>query len=346
MLAQPIMSVAKIRSDLLSWYDAHRRDMPWRAAPGEQADPYRVWLSEIMLQQTTAAHAAPYFTAFVRRWPTIEALGRAEPGEVMAAWAGLGYYARARNLLIAAKIVAERGRFPVSQAELRELPGVGEYTAAAIGAIVHGESANVVDANVQRVVARLYAVEKELPGAGPELKRLAGGMVRAERPGDWAQALMDLGALICLPRAPVCGMCPLANACRARGTGRPERYPRRSARLARPHRHGVAYVLRNSGEVGMVLRPASGMLGGMLGLPTSEWRSAPWTEREALKAAPLPCAWTVAGEVNHVFTHFSLTLAVLAAHAPRLNPSLSWMTPSAARAATPSVFRKALLLAA
>ncbi len=202
--------VARLRNRLLAWYDVHRRDLPWRARPGERPDPYRVWLSEIMLQQTTVAHAAPYFREFTRRWPTVSALARAEGGEVMAAWAGLGYYARARNLLACAAEVAGPGLgvFPDTEEALRALPGVGAYTAAAIAAIAFDRPATVVDANVERVMARLFAVETPLPAAKPELARLAARLVRADRPGDWAQALMDLGALVCRPAAPLCGECP------------------------------------------------------------------------------------------------------------------------------------------
>ena len=232
-----------IRRRLLAWYDANARELPWRAAPKARAraDPYRVWLSEVMLQQTTVPHATPYFLTFTRRWPTVSDLAAAEDGEVMAAWAGLGYYARARNLLACARAVARvHGRvFPDTEAGLLALPGVGAYTAAAVAAIAFDRPANVVDGNVERVIARLYAVETPLPSAKPELKALAARLVDAHRPGDWAQALMDLGATLCRPKAPLCERCPLADDCAARAGGQPATYPRRTAKtgpgaMARP----------------------------------------------------------------------------------------------------------------
>ncbi|MEO8926267.1 MAG: A/G-specific adenine glycosylase [Caulobacteraceae bacterium] len=335
---------AQIRARLLAWYDAHRRSLPWRARPGERADPYRVWLSEIMLQQTTVTHATPYFLAFTAHWPTVEALAAAPDAEVMAAWAGLGYYARARNLLACARAVASGhgGAFPGSEDALRALPGVGAYTAAAIAAIAFDRPANVVDGNVERVMGRLFALETPLPAAKPELKRLAGTLARADRPSDWAQALMDLGATICRPRAPLCGRCPLARDCRAFASGTPETYPRRIAKAARPHRHGVAYVLTADGHIALVRRPPRGLLGGMLGLPTSDWRAAPWTSAQALASAPAPGPWRKVGEVDHVFTHFSLTLEVYVAPGCAPRPGFIWTPIDEALAATPSVFRKAL----
>jgi A/G-specific adenine glycosylase len=236
-----------LRARLLAWYDAHARDLPWRVGPadgalGVRADPYRVWLSEVMLQQTTVPHATPYFLTFTRRWPTVSDLAAAEDGEVMAAWAGLGYYARARNLLACARAVAAEhgGVFPDAETELRALPGLGPYTAAAVAAIAFDRPANVVDGNVERVIARLYAVETRLPAAKPELKALAALLVDEHRPGDWAQALMDLGATLCRHTAPLCERCPLAQDCAARAGGRPQTYPRRSARAERPRRYGPA----------------------------------------------------------------------------------------------------------
>ena len=233
------MPPESLRAALLAWYDANARDLPWRVAPrqraaGLRADPYRVWLSEVMLQQTTVPHATPYFLKFTARWPTVGDLAAEEDGEVMAAWAGLGYYARARNLLACARAVARdhAGVFPDSEAALRALPGFGPYTAAAVAAIAFDRPANVVDGNVERVMARLFALETPLPEGKPELKRLAESMVRGERPGDWAQALMDLGAAVCRPKAPLCDRCPLAADCQAR-TQAPESYPRRATRTDR-----------------------------------------------------------------------------------------------------------------
>jgi A/G-specific adenine glycosylase len=352
-------ALARVRKRLLAWYDIHGRALPWRATAGERADPYRVWLSEIMLQQTTVPHATPYFLAFTTRWPTVAALAAAADGEVMAAWAGLGYYARARNLLACARAVAEEhgGVFPGTEARLRALPGVGAYTAAAVAAIAFGEDANVVDGNVERVMARLFAVETPLPAAKAELKALAGTLATSERPGDWAQALMDLGSGVCRPRAPLCEACPLAADCRARAGGAPETYPRRAAKAERPHRRGAAFILTRPGfakgnavgpadAVALVRRPPRGLLGGMLGLPTTPWRAAPWPLAEALAAAPAASAWREVGRVEHVFTHFSLDLLVLTAPATRSQAEGFIWTPRAeALAGTPSVFRKALELA-
>jgi A/G-specific adenine glycosylase len=333
-----------LRAQLLAWYDANARDLPWRVrpqgrAPGQRADPYRVWLSEVMLQQTTVPHATPYFLKFIGRWPTVSDLAAEADGEVMAAWAGLGYYARARNLLACARAVAgEHGAaFPETEEGLRALPGLGPYTAAAVAAIAFDEPANVVDGNVERVVARLFAVETPLPDAKPELKRLAAGLVRDERPGDWAQALMDLGATVCRPKGPLCDRCPIAAHCAGLATGAPETYPRRTAKAERPRRYGVAYVLTRGDEVALVRRPPSGLLGGMLALPTSDWRAEPWTNAEALAASP-ERGWRPAGEVEHGFTHFTLTLQLFRAEGDA--PDVIW-TPRQGLDALPSVFLKA-----
>jgi A/G-specific adenine glycosylase len=339
--------VADLRLRLLAWYDAEARDLPWRVGPaaharGERADPYRVWLSEVMLQQTTVPHATPYFLAFTRRWPTVTDLARAEDGEVMGAWAGLGYYARARNLLACARAVADRhgGVFPDTEAGLLALSGIGAYTAAAVAAIAFDRPANVVDGNVERVTARLFAVDTPLPAAKPELKRLAAALVAEDRPGDWAQALMDLGATICRPKAPLCDRCPLAPDCAARASGRPEAWPRREPRAAKPRRHGVAYVLEREGRIALVRRPPEGLLGGMLALPTSEWRSAPLSEAEARAAAPVEADWRAAGRIEHVFTHFALTLEVRRAEGPGGPDGLVW-TDREGLGVLPSVFLKA-----
>ena len=273
------MTSPPLRARLLDWYDAHARVLPWRVSPaaragGERADPFRVWLSEVMLQQTTVPHATAYFLQFLDRGPTVDALAAAPDDEVMAAWAGLGYYARARNLLACARAVASEhgGVFPTSEAGLRSLAGVGAYTAAAIAAIAFDQPANVVDGNVERVMARLHTVETPLPAAKPEITRLAAILAEGPRPGDWAQALMDLGAMVCRPKAPLCDRCPLAPECLARAGGAPETYPRKTAKAERPHRYGVAYVLTRGDEVALVRRPPKGLLGGMLALPTSDWR--------------------------------------------------------------------------
>ncbi len=335
---------ANLRSRLLGWYEIHGRTLPWRAPPGVKADPYRVWLSEIMLQQTTVAHATPYFLAFTARWPAVSVLADASDDEVMAAWAGLGYYARARNLIACARALvrAHGAVFPTTEEMLRALPGVGAYTAAAVAAIAFDRPANVVDANVERVMARLFAVETPLPASKPELRRLAEELVSEDRPGDWAQALMDLGATVCRPRAPLCGACPLIGACRAFGSGTPERYPRRAAKAAKPHRHGVAYIAMHAGQVALVRRPPRGLLGGMLGLPTTDWRGLSWSPPEARASAPTGGPWRHVGETGHVFTHFSLALAVYRSAGQASIAGAVWMPIEAALAATPSVFRKAL----
>jgi A/G-specific adenine glycosylase len=334
-----------LRRPLLAWYDANARDLPWRVRPaarmaGQRADPYRVWLSEVMLQQTTVPHATPYFLKFTARWPTVADLAAAPDAEVMAAWAGLGYYARARNLLACARAVARDhgGIFPATEGGLRSLPGLGPYTAAAVGAIAFDLPTNVIDGNVERVMARLFAVEAPLPAAKPELKRLAASLVRDDRPGDWAQALMDLGAVICRPKAPLCDRCPVAAECAALATGAPDSYPRRTAKAERPHRYGVAYVLTRGDEVALVRRPPRGLLGGMLALPTSDWRAARWSDAEALAHAPAPAPWRGVGEVEHGFTHFTLTLQLLRAEGDA--EGLIW-SPRRDLDALPSVFLKA-----
>ncbi|HYF22339.1 MAG TPA: A/G-specific adenine glycosylase [Caulobacteraceae bacterium] len=337
------MNAAHVRLGLLAWYDAHARVLPWRVGPAEasrgvRADPYAVWLSEVMLQQTTVPHAAPYFLKFLRRWPTVADLAAAQDAEVMAAWAGLGYYARARNLLACARAVAERhgGVFPDSEEGLRGLPGVGAYTAAAVAAIAFGRPAVVVDGNVERVVARLYAVETPLPAVKPELTRLAAGLTDENRPGDWAQALMDLGATVCRPKAPLCDRCPMSDGCSAFASGTPDAWPRRIARAAKPRRYGIAWLALNEGRVALIRRPPKGLLGGMLGLPTSDWTAAP------VEAAPLaPGDWREVGAVEHVFTHFALTLRVRRAEATP--PGVIWTAPEGL-SDLPSVFLKAARL--
>ncbi len=329
--------VAGLRRALLDWYDAHARTLPWRAPPGAgRADPYRVWLSEVMLQQTTVPHVAPYFERFTARWPTVGDLAAAEDGELMSAWAGLGYYARARNLLSCARAVATRhgGVFPDTEAGLLALPGVGAYTAAAVAAIAFDRAANVVDGNVERVMARLFAVETPLPAARPELRALAARFVTDERPGDWAQALMDLGATVCRPKSPSCERCPLSFDCAAFASGEPGRYPLKTKKVERPRRFGHAFVLRDAmGRIGLVRRPDRGLLGGMLGLPTSEWGDAP------PYAPPAEADWREAGTVEHVFTHFGLTLSV---HVAEGRADLIWTAADDAARALPTVFRKAL----
>ncbi|OYX45123.1 MAG: A/G-specific adenine glycosylase [Rhodobacterales bacterium 32-67-9] len=305
---------------LLDWYDRHARALPWRVGPeerraGVRPDPYRVWLSEIMLQQTTVAAVRDYFRRFTERWPDVAALAAAEDGDVMAEWAGLGYYARARNLLKCARVVAgdHGGQFPESRDGLLLLPGIGPYTAAAIAAIAHDEPAAVVDGNVERVIARLFAVETPLPAAKPDLTALAARLTPADRPGDHAQAMMDLGATICTPKSPACGICPLRPACKAEREGIATGLPRKTPKKAKPIRHGIAYVgQRDDGAVLVERRPESVLLGGMLG-----WPGTGWAEAEPAPAPPMPADWRSApGEVRHTFTHFHLRLSVMTARLP------------------------------
>ncbi len=345
------MARSPLRERLLDWYATHARALPWRVSPaartaGVRPDPYRVWLSEVMLQQTTIPHATSYFLKFLERWPSVEALAAAGDGEVMGAWAGLGYYARARNLLACARMVANEhgGVFPDNEAGLRALPGVGAYTAAAIAAIAFDRPANVVDGNVERVIARLHAVETPLPAAKPELVALAGALADPARPGDWAQAMMDLGAMVCRPNAPLCDRCPLGSDCRARALGAQEAYPRKSAKPDRPHRHGAVFILTRAGEVALVRRPPKGLLGGMLGLPTTAWRGEPVTKADVLAAAPAPRDWRRVGAVEHGFTHFALTLEVWRAEGDSGDQTLVWLPLARAIDETPTVFAKALRL--
>ncbi|MBV0892447.1 A/G-specific adenine glycosylase [Paracoccus sp. Z118] len=307
---------AEVAPALLGWYDRHARALPWRAPPGSPPmDPYRVWLSEMMLQQTTVAAVKDYFHRFTARWPDVEALAAAEDAEVMGEWAGLGYYARARNLLAAARAVAAAGGFPDTRAGLQALPGVGPYTSAAIAAIAFDLPETVVDGNVERVVARLFAVGTPLPAAKKELTALAATLTSAGRPGDFAQATMDLGATICTPRSPACGICPLGHLCRARAQGIQAELPRRTPKAAKPVRHGTVWAALNETSVLLERRPPRGLLGGTLAFPTSGWDGTDLP-------APLPGAWIEAGEVRHVFTHFDLRLTVLRGALPDgANPS-------------------------
>lgn len=305
---------------LLAWYDRHRRELPWRARAGETPDPYRVWLSEVMLQQTTVVTVGPYYARFLERWPTVEALAAAELDEVLHAWQGLGYYARARNLHRCAKAVAalHGGRFPSSEEGLLTLPGIGGYTAAAVAAIAFGAKATPVDGNIERVVARLFAVETPLPAAKPELKRLAAQLTPETRAGDFAQAMMDLGATVCRPKAPLCLTCPLTRLCAARAQGIAETLPRRSPRRARPKKHGVVFWIRRpDGAVLMQRRAEEGLLGGLMEFPSTGWREAAWSAKEAIKSQPVPAEWrALPGVVEHGFTHFDIDLTLLAGEVP------------------------------
>lgn len=306
----------QLSARLLAWYDAGHRDLPWRPAPGTRGEPYRVWLSEVMLQQTTVAAVIPYYRAFLDRWPTVEALAAAPDAEVMAAWAGLGYYSRARNLLACARAVAARGGFPATERELRGLPGLGPYTAAAVAAIAFGEAVAAVDGNVERVLARLHDDPTPLPAFKARARALAQALVPADRPGDFVQATIDLGATVCRPRNPDCLLCPWRDACRARAAGTEASRPVRPAKAARPHRLGTVYWVWGAKGVWLVRRPEKGLLGGMLGLPTGDWIVGETRPRIA-------GAWagtTLNRPVVHVFTHFSLDLAVVKVHIPSDTP--------------------------
>lgn len=298
---------------LLAWYDVHAREMPWRVSPADQAagivpDPYRVWLSEVMLQQTTVVTVRDYFQRFMTRWPTVEALAAAGDSDVMGEWAGLGYYARARNLLKCARVVSGEldGRFPDNVDALIKLPGIGPYTAAAIAAIAFDRPATVVDGNVERVMARYFRVLTPLPTAKPELTLLAEGLTPALRPGDYAQAVMDLGATICTPKSPACGICPCMEGCLARADGVQSDLPRKLAKPAKPTRYGIAYLVRRSDGAWLLERRENkGLLGGMLG-----WPGAGWGEM-AIEKPPIEADWSDPGvEVRHTFTHFHLRLAL------------------------------------
>ncbi|MFY7746209.1 MAG: A/G-specific adenine glycosylase [Erythrobacter sp.] len=304
---------ASISANLLTWYDRNARDLPWRLPPGaalpdDPAWPYRVWLSEVMLQQTTVAAVKPYFAKFLSLWPTVEALAAASDETIMAAWAGLGYYSRARNLLKCARAVAERGGFPSTEAELRALPGLGDYTAAAVAAIAFGQRAVVVDANVERVVARLFAIDDPLPKARKAIRAAADRITPEARAGDFAQGLMDLGSHVCTTRAPRCLLCPLAEACEGRAAGEPERLPVKPPKKAVPERRGTAFwITRGKGsEVWLVTRPGTGMLGGMRALPDDGWSA----QADGSGDPPFAGAWQSIGAVRHGFTHASLTLEV------------------------------------
>ena len=340
------MEPTVINHALLAWYDRHRRDLPWRAKPGEAADPYGVWLSEIMLQQTLVKTVIPYFLDFLKRWPTVRDLAAAELDDVLRAWAGLGYYARARNLHACARAVAAlpRGSFPSTEAELLELPGIGPYTAAAIAAIAFDQAVMPVDGNIERVVARLFAVEESLPQAKRRLAELARGLTPTRRAGDFAQGMMDLGATVCAPAKPRCILCPLAEPCRARARGIADDLPARSPKPERPTRHGIVYfATRADGSVLLRKRPERGLLGGMTELPTTDWRGEAYPVDQMMALAPAPAAWRrLPGLVRHTFTHFHLELTVAAARIaePQL-VSGTWIAiERLGEEALPSVMRK------
>ncbi len=340
-----------LSSELLQWYDAHAREMPWRVAPGDRAagevpDPYRVWLSEVMLQQTTVAAVTKYFLRFTTLWPTVADLAAAEDAAVMGEWAGLGYYARARNLLKCARAVVNDhgGRFPDTREGLMTLPGIGPYTAAAIASIAFDRPETVVDGNVERVMARLHDIHTPLPAAKPELTERAAALTPGHRPGDYAQAVMDLGATICTPKSPGCGICPWMHACSARAAGTQAELPKKSPKQAKPTRFGIAYITRRTDGAWLLeRRPDKGLLGGMLGWPSSDWGNAPAED------PPLKANWHDPGaEVRHTFTHFHLRLALRLAEVPKsAQPASGQFIPAHdfRPSDLPTVMRKAFELA-
>lgn len=351
ILDEPAAATKPDARSLLDWYEHNARRLPWRVGPSERrnggrADPYRVWLSEIMLQQTTVKAVVPYFADFTSRWPTLETLAKARDEDVMAAWAGLGYYSRARNLLACARTLQEEhgGVFPDDAKALRALPGIGAYTSAAIAAIAFDEPAAVVDGNVERVVARLFAIETPLPKARAEITRHLSALVPNHRPGEFAEATMDLGATICTPRRPACALCPWREPCLARALRRQDEFPVKAAKKARRRRYGNAFVaLRSDGAVLLRRRPMHGLLGGMAEVPGSAWSDTP---PDPADAEPLKADWRMVGNVRHGFTHLDLTLAVLRAELPSDAPAPEgfwWAKPD--EAGLPTLFRKVVATA-
>ena len=340
-------STETIPALLLGWYDIHHRTLPWRSPPGAPPpDPYEVWLSEVMLQQTTTAAVGPYYAKFLARWPDIAALAEADESEVMAAWAGLGYYARARNLIACAKAVANAGgQFPQSEAELRRLPGLGAYTAAAIAAIAFGERTAVVDANVERVICRLDAISTPLPQARTQICAKVAALTPADRPGDFAQAMMDLGATVCTPRAPRCLLCPLARHCAGRRLG-PEQFPVKPPKAVKPQRQGQVFWIERDGRVWLIRRESKGLLGGMRGLPDDGWAA----RADGDKRPPLGGDWMVAGTFRHSFTHFDLDLQLMVYSGPDCSRLAAqegewWALDRLDDAGLPTLFAKAARLA-
>ena len=335
---------AIVSEKLLAWYDAHARSLPWRARPGDPPpDPYRVWLSEVMLQQTTVVAVKPYFEAFVARWPTVEGLAAAPEEDVMAAWAGLGYYSRARNLVKAARAVADRGSFPGTEEELRKLPGLGAYTAAAVAAIAFGRRAVVVDANVERVVARLFALDEPMPQVRKAIRSCTDTITPDERAGDFAQAMMDLGATICTSRDPRCLLCPLSDDCLGRAQGDPARLPVKAPKKPKPVRRGRAFWYERDGKVWLVQRKGTGMLGGMRALPDDGWSA----KSDGSGQHGVEGDWEPLGVVRHGFTHFALELSVdryLGGDCPA-GEGEWWPLDNLGEAGLPTLFAKAARLA-
>ncbi len=340
---------------ILRWYDRHHRVLPWRVSPPEQAsgikpDPYRVWLSEIMLQQTTVEAVKSYFVKFVERWPTVKAMAKASEDDILRAWAGLGYYSRARNLKKCADavVVEHDGKFPESAARLKELPGIGDYTSAAIAAIAFGEAVAVVDGNVERVVSRLYAIETPLPAAKTQIRAHMGQLTPIDRPGDFAQAVMDLGATICTPRRPTCAICPLNDECAALKSRDPEEFPVKAPKAAKPIRIGAAFIaIAEDGSILLRKRRGEGLLAGMTEVPGSHW-TARIDGDATIDAAPFPAQWTASGSITHVFTHFELRLSIYRSENVCKTTSTDgwWSRPDElSDEALPTVMKKAIIAA-
>ncbi|MCY1664368.1 A/G-specific adenine glycosylase [Rhizobium sp. SL86] len=350
----PARTETRLSDTLLHWYDRHHRELPWRVTPrereaGKRAEPYHVWLSEVMLQQTTVQAVKPYFRKFLNTWPSVTDLAAAPVDDVMAAWAGLGYYARARNLKKCAEAVAAEhaGRFPDTEDGLRSLPGIGDYTAAAVAAIAFDRPAAVMDGNVERVISRLYAIDSPLPGSKPQMKAKVRELTPTERPGDFAQAMMDLGATICTPKRPACALCPFRGDCLALATDEPERFPVKAAKKEKPVRQGAAFVAVSSdGAVLLRRRPTSGLLGGMSEVPTTDWTSR-MDGGTTADHAPFAADWQTCGVVSHVFTHFELRLTVFRTRTDEPAAVAGWWEPveTLEAQALPTVMKKVIVQA-
>ncbi len=347
---QPDTPFEGLSASLLEWYDQNARILPWRTEPNkknQRSDPYHVWLSEIMLQQTTVATVGPRYLEFLEKWPTIEDMARAPRDDILGAWAGLGYYARARNLHKCAQMIVydNDGQFPQTAIELKALPGIGDYTAAAIASIVFDERVIVMDGNIERITARLVREKTPLPAAKPVLKEKLDKVWPQTRNGDFAQAMMDLGAQICRPKAPACELCPIAPHCLAKRAGDPEQYPVKAPKKKKPTRYGVAFVIQHTdGTIAFVRRPEKGLLGGMLGLPGNEWSEQGDKEMAQTKLAslaPLKERWRHGGVARHTFTHFHLELGIYSCRTSRKKTKeYIWLDPQNAR--LPTVMQKGL----